>query len=138
MLKKVISIILLFTALAILLGHNVSAHEHHDYEKHHLEQHHSDDHSHSDQENESKDFDFRHIFSAFQHGEGGITFLNSQSLSTTFLKQAFTSTAVFSESCVFSRFYTIARQQSPLYKLVCFNSQQNLPSGLRAPPIFIA
>ena len=52
MLRKYASILMMFTALAILLGHDVIEHHHHDFAERSVEHgHHSEDHQHEDDGN---------------------------------------------------------------------------------------
>ncbi len=125
---------MLFTALAIMLGHDVVEHQHHEYGEQHLGHHHSDGENLCDDENDSEDFDYEHLFSNFQHGESGIIFISSLNFSNTLLKQLFPVFAELPDSYIFQCFPTIIRQYSPPNKVVYFNSQHYLPSGLRAPP----
>jgi hypothetical protein len=130
----------MYTALAILLGHNIFPHHHYDFEHSAIDHYHSDDHHHGDgnEDGENEQPDLELLFSTLQHGEYGITFLSSHNLGNTLSKRQFTFFAVLPDSYNFRRFPTFVRQNLLPYKVVYFNSQHYLPSGLRAPPAFIA
>lgn len=142
MVKKYGTILMLFTALVIMLGHNFIPHHHHDFklslaEHHH---HHSGDHLHGDdseENNESEESDLGDLFSNFQHGVNGITFLISHHLNNTIEKQLPPSSAFLTEVIVYQNFVEFARQNSPPYKDVDQNSLCLLPYGMRAPPVSI-
>jgi len=147
MFKKYGSILMMFTALAILLGHNLIPHHHHDFEQVIVvHNHHSDDHHHAskhhhgdeeDENNEDEESDFKHLFSHFQHSEDDVTFLSNHSFTSSLSKQLYPSSCVLTEAFVFQNIGEFVRQNSPPYKDVHRNSQYHLPTGLRAPPTFI-
>lgn len=141
MIKKYSSILMMFTALAILLGHNLIPHHHHDFDHSTLEHHrHSEDHHHGNEgegDSENEETDFGDLFSNFQHGGNGITFLSSHHINNLILKQLSPSVAVLNEFFIFQNIVELAKQNSPPYKDVHRNSQYPLPTGLRAPPSFI-
>lgn len=136
MFRKNITKVMLFTAFAIMLGHNIFPHHHHDSgQQEELDHHHSHgNHDHDDQE----DGDFGHIFSSFLHGSNGIDFLSSQSTNHTYSKQPFFLAGVLQHPDSFSYSLVQVRQNSPPYKYIYFDPFQLLPSGLRAPPLSIA
>ena len=139
MFKKGCSIFMIVTALAIVLGHNVIPHTH---VQEHSEHHHSHSHSHShDQshsDSESEDSDFGHLLSIFPHEDGGVIFTEIPNFHFEISKQIIPSVGVFIFPFVIRQFPTIARQSSPPDKVVYFDNLYFLPSGLRAPPAFIA
>lgn len=141
MLRKYASILMMFTALAILLGHNVIRHHHHGFEQITIDHHHSDDHHHGDKggkNGENEENGLGHFFSNFQHGYNGVTFLTIHDISNSLSKQLSPLVAVFPKDFVFQLFTEFVRQNSPPYKVVYPNSQYLLPTGLRAPPAFIS
>jgi len=136
--KKFTSILMLFSALAMMLGHNLIPHQHHDHDGVNLEHHHSDGEKHNDHENQSEDFDFGHLFSHFQHKEKDVSFLSNNNSHNTFSKQLLLFPAVLSDTYNFQHISPFVQHYTqPLYKTVYFNSLYHLPSGLRAPPSFI-
>lgn len=136
--KKYTSILMLFSALAMMLGHNLIPHDHHDHEVVNFEHHHSDGGHHHDHENDSEDFDFGHLFSHLQHGEKDVAFLSSKNSHTAFSKQLLLFPAVLSDAYNFQHISPFVQHYSqPLYKTVYFNSLYHLYQGLRAPPSFI-
>ncbi len=133
---------MMFTALAILLGHDVIGHHHHDFEQssvgHH---HHSDDYQHENDggnNGEKEESGFGHFFSNFQHGENGVTFLTSPDNSNSGSKHFAPLVAILPEGFVFQHVTEFVRQNSPPHKPIYPNSQYLLTTGLRAPPSFIA
>lgn len=135
MFKKYSSILMMFTALAILLGHNLIPHHHHhhEFEYYTVEHHHGDE---DDGNSENEESDFGHLFSNFQHGENGITFLSNH-FTNSLSKQLSPSVAVLTEVFFFQNITEFVRQNSPPCKSEYRNSQYLLPPGLRAPPTFI-
>ena len=138
MLRKYASILMMFTALAILLGHDVIEHHHHDFAERSVEHgHHSEDHQHED-DGGNEEFGIGHFFSNFQHGENGVTFLTNHDGSNSGSKYFSLLVAVLPEGFVLQHITEFVRQNSPPYKSFYPNSQYLLPTGLRAPPTFIA
>jgi hypothetical protein len=132
MLKKLATLVMLYSAVAIMLGHEFFPHHHHfDFNEkpHH---HHAGNHHHNDSENE--DTDWSHLFSNFQHAVTGLTFLTSHCATNNFSKpiQNFTTThtTYLSFQCVIIEL----RQNTTPYFADYYNSQISLSSGLRAPP----
>lgn len=141
MLKKYGSILMMFIALAIMLGHNLIPHQHHDFEhytvEHHDDHHHSKDHHHGDEgdgNSENEESDFGHLFSNFPHGESGISFLSNH-FTNILSKQLSPSTATLAEIFVFQNSIEFVRQNSPPYNSQYSDLQYLLPCGLRAPPV---
>lgn len=131
MFRRNFAIVMLFTALALMLGHNVFPHHHHDSVQQESDHHHSHgNHDHDDQE----DDDLGHLFSGFLHGINGIDFLSSQSTGNTFSKQPIFLVELLLHPVSFNYTLIQVRQNSPPYKYVYYNPFQLLPSGLRAPP----
>jgi len=140
MLKKYSSILLILTALVIMLGHNFIGHHHHDIEHNEVSHHHHDGHHHdndteNDTENESEDW--RHFFSGLHHGAEGLTFLNNHSFTNGFSKLIPQFTTLHVSHLDFQQVIIDVRQNAPPYISDHHNSHNYLPSGLRAPPIFI-
>jgi hypothetical protein len=138
MLKKICSILLIFSAFAMLLGHNLIGHHHHDKEQIAIDHSHADDHHHDNENDEEEnDFDFLHFLSHIPHDSDVVTFLKGKELGKTQYKQLNTS-ALLQTHFTFNPILDIERQNAPPFKVVYFNSQHYLPSGLRAPPVFIS
>jgi len=147
MFKKYGSILMLFTALAIMLGHNLIPHHHHDFEQVIVEHHHhSDDHHHAsehhhgdeeDENSEDEKSEFGHLFSHFQHSEDEVAFLSSHPFTNSLSKQLSPFSCLLIEVFVLQNIDEFVRQNSPPYKDVHQKSQYHLPTGLRAPPTFI-
>lgn len=136
MLKKFLSILMLYSALAIMLGHNFIPHHHHNFE-HHKESHHHKDGHHHDDDSEDESDDWGHLFSGLHHGAEGLTFLTSHTYTEHLSKQFFQFTAPYTSKYILYQVIIEARQNAPPYIVDYHNSQYFLPSGLRAPPIFI-
>ncbi|MEX1001313.1 MAG: hypothetical protein WDZ35_04290 [Crocinitomicaceae bacterium] len=135
---------MIFTALAILLGHDFIPHHHHnkeqvafDHSHSHVDGHHHDHDHDNDNDEEENDFDFLHFLSHIPHNGDGVTFLKVKELGKTQYKQLNTS-AILQTHFTFNTILDIERQNAPPFKVVYFNSQHYLPSGLRAPPVFIS
>ena len=140
MLKKFVSILMLYSALAFMLGHNFIGHHHHDFEHsevshhHNAEQHHHND---NDADNKGESDDWSHLFSGIQHGSDGLTFLTSHSSTDNLSKQIPQFTAIQVSNFVLQQIIVEVKQNAPPYISDYYNSQNFLPSGLRAPPFFI-
>lgn len=140
MMKRFSTICMLFTALAILLGHDFIPHHHHHLDHLTVELHHSDHQHHgdtSDGNGENKDFDFGHLFSYIQHGENGIVFLNNHFYSNLLSKQLSPSTALLSDVFALQRNADVTRLYSPPYKIEYCNIPGLFLCGQRAPPFSI-
>lgn len=136
MLKKSVSILMLFSALAVMLGHNLIPHHHHDFEHNELA-HHQNDGNHHDNDTEDESDGWGHFFSHLQHGSDGQTYLTSHSSTNNFSKKISHFTAVCLSKYVLEQVIVEIRQNAPPYNADYSNSQNFLPSGLRAPPISI-
>lgn len=144
MLKKHSSILMMFIALAIMLGHNFIPHHHFDFEEviaeHHHHHHHSNDHHHNNKETENgedEESDFGHLFSHFQHSEDDVLFLRHYPFTNSLSKQLYPSFCMLTEDFGFQNIDEFVRQNAPPDKSDLYNSQILLPSGLRAPPVSI-
>ncbi len=132
MLKKFVSIFMLYSALAIMLGHNVIPHTHHDNEHNKISHHHNDGQHNNDTEDEREGWS--HIFLNLQHGAEGLTFLTSVGFADNFSKQITTFTTPCISNFIFNQEVIEVRQNAPPYIDDYYNSHSFLPSGLRAPP----
>ena len=126
----------MFTALAVLLGHNMVPHHHHDIEHSEISHHHNGGHQH-DNDSQDESEDWGHFFSGLRHGAEGLTFLASHSFTNGFSKLIPQFTALHVSHFVFQHVIVDVQQNAPPYISDYHNSQNYLPSGLRAPPIFI-
>jgi len=139
MLKKYFSILMMFIAVAIMLGHNIIVHHHHDI-KHSQISHHShsnNDHHQHDNDKEDENEDWKHIFAGLQHGADGIICLTSKTASNNIVKLIPKFKVLNVTHFNFKQVIIDVRQSAPPFISDYYNSQNNLPSGLRAPPIFI-
>lgn len=137
MLKKFVSILMLYSALALMLGHNFIGHRHHDFEHNEVSHHHHDGHHHhNDSDSEEENDGWTNLFSGIQHGAEGLTFLTSHG-SDNLTKQIPQFNALHISNFIFQRVIVEGRQNAPPYVSNYYNSQNFLPSGLRAPPFFI-
>jgi hypothetical protein len=138
MFKKILSILMLNFALAIMLGHNFIPHHHHDFEHNEVAHHHNDGHHHdNDFDNEEEDDDWGHLFSGIQHGADGLTFLISHSSTDNYSKQTPQFTTIQLSDFVFNHKIVEVSHNVPPYISDYYNSQNLLPFGLRGPPFFI-
>ena len=142
MLKRFVPILMLYSALAILLGHNFIPHQHQDFEQdnhshHHNDGHHHDNETQGESNEEGEKNDWTHLFSNLQHGTQGITFLTSNGPADNFSKQIPTLTPLQTLTFVFQQVITEVRQNAPPHIGDSYNSLNYLPSGLRGPPISI-
>jgi hypothetical protein len=141
MLNRFISILMMFSALALMLGHNFIPH-HHDFghseaaHHHHHHHHHQDGHHHDHDTNDESD-DWSNPFWGIQHGAEGLTFLTSKNSADNCSKQIhqFAPLQISSFNCI--PVLVDVRQNAPPYIADYYNSHSFLPSGLRAPPISI-
>jgi hypothetical protein len=144
--KKSVSILMLYSALALMLGHNfIGHHHHHDFEHNEMSHHHNDGHQHhndghqhdNDNNSEDESDDWEHLFSGIQHGAEGLTFLTSHSSSDKVSKQIPQPTALHTSNFIFQQVIIKIWQNAPPYIADYYNSQNFLPFGLRAPPVSI-
>ncbi len=135
---------MLYFALPIMLGHDFIEHPHnYDFERnvtshHHSEghHHHSDRHHHDNNTDDESD-DWKHLFSIIEHGVEGLPFLTNHSSVDNFSKQIPQFIAVRISNFIFKQTIIEVRQNAPPFIVAYYNSQILLPSGLRAPPVFI-
>ncbi len=141
MVKKYFSISVLFIALAILLGHNVFPHHHHnhhcDVDSFETEHHHSTNHSHGDDHHGEEGFNFGHFFAHFEHNDSEISLLNSLHKDDFLSKQLLHPLAILPNSPLDWCDKILVSQKIPLYYFDFFSHQYFSPTSLRAPPSFI-
>lgn len=120
---------MMFTAYAILLGHNIIPHHHHSTE-HELAEHHHTHHSH-DGDEEGKDLS--HLFSHFIHSAEGFIFTSSNNI--TLSKLQLLLVAVLPDNFSLDEFLIppLLLKQSEEHHV--YISPHSHPSGLRAPPV---
>lgn len=140
--KKSLYILLLFSALAIMLGHNFVPHHHHGVEHNQVGQYHYDGYHHyDDTENNSNSKnecgDWSHLFSGIQHGADGFIFLTNHCSSEDFAKQITPFAAIELSDLALNQIILEVMQSAPPCISDYYNSKNFLPSGLRAPPISI-
>lgn len=129
---------MLYSALAIMLGHNFIEHHHHDFEHHRLSHHHcGEHHHHNDAGDEDEGKDWSHLFAGIHHGAEGLSFLVSHDSADSFSKLGYQVTGVHTPDFVFNQVEIAVRRNAPPYIPDYYNSFDFLPSGLRAPPISI-
>ncbi len=134
MLKKYTAILMMFTAYAILLGHNIIPHHHHDHDEH-LTGQHNTHHNHDDGEDNDG---LNHMFSHFTHAADGFSFTPNHNISNTFSKLQLSLVAVLPDNFALSNFDIPPLLGSPPAEHLIYISPHSHSSGLRAPPAFIA
>lgn len=144
MLKKFVSILMLYSALAIVMGHNFIGHNH-DFEHNEVSHHHNNEHHHdhghhhdNEEEKDEESEDWWALFlSSIQHGTEGFTYLTGHGLVDIFLIQANHFNDFQSTYFIFNQEVVEVRQNAPPYLSKNYSSKKFLPFGLRAPPFFI-
>ena len=136
MLKKSVSILMLFSALVIMLGHNFIPHHHHDFEHDEIARHQNNG-NHHDNDTEDESEGWGHFFSHLQHGSEGQTYLTSHTPTDKLSKKTSNFNAIHGSTFALKQIIVEVRQNAPPYISDYYNSQNFLPSGLRAPPISI-
>lgn len=136
LLKKFVSLIMLYSALALMLGHNFIGHHHNDFGHNEVaHHHHNETEDNCDSGDESADW--THFFSGIQHGTDGLIFLTSHSSNDNLTKRTPDFAAIQVSDFVLNQIICGVGQNAPPFISDYYNSQNFLPSGLRAPPIFI-
>lgn len=135
MLKKYTAILLMTVAYAILLGHNVIPHHHHDHHDHDVPEHNHHDQHHGDDTNRE---DLNHLFSHFTHSADGFNFTTSHNISNIFSKQQLSVVAVLPDNFLISKFIIPPLLYKPPAELLIYISPHSLSLGLRGPPAFIS
>jgi hypothetical protein len=130
MLKKRAAILFLTLAYAILLGHNIIPHHHHDHDEH-LTEHHDTDHHHDD--NADND-GLNHLFAHFTHAADGFSFTTNHNITNTFSKLQLSLVAVLPDNFALDEFLIPPLLHKPPAEHLIFISPHSLSSGLRAPP----
>lgn len=133
MLKKYTAILMLFTAYAILLGHNTIPHHHHDSDRNLTGQHNADHHQDQD---ESDNDELTHLFSHFTHSADGHTFKCTHSTDNTSNKELLTPVIALSDGSTIDAFLLPALLHKPPSEQFNYVPPNALPSGLRAPPYY--
>lgn len=134
MFNKFWAILFLYSAVAILLGHNFIPHHHH-LDQNGVSHHHNDGHSHdNDSDPEDESDDWTHLFSGIQHRAEGLNISTGHDLSDNLSKQIPQFTAVNSSNFIVHFGIIEARQNAPPHIVDDDNSHNYLPCGLRAPP----
>jgi hypothetical protein len=129
-------ILMLYSALALMLGHNFIGHHHHDFEHNEVSHHHNDGHHHdNDTDTEDESDDWSHLFTGIQHGAEGLTFLTSHNSTVKSSIQIPQFTALHVSNFNFQQIIIEVRQNAPPYIADYYNSRIFLPCGLRAPPV---
>jgi hypothetical protein len=137
MLKKYFAILMMFIAVAVMLGHNIIGHHHHNIEQTQISHHSHSNNDHHQHDNDTENEDWKHIFAGFQHGADGIVCLTSKTASNNIVKLIPKFNALNVTNFTFKQATIDVRQNAPPFTSDYYNSQNHLPSGLRAPPIFI-
>ncbi len=137
MIKRFVSILVLYSALAIMLGHNfVEHHHHHDYEHSEFSHHHSDEHHH-DNDSEDDTYDFSYLFLGIYHSSEELIFLNNHHSLNNLYQQILKFTSFSNLNFICQLVVTDVKQNAPPYIADYYNSKNNQSFGLRAPPSFI-
>ena len=139
MLKKYTAILMMTVAYAILLGHSIIPHHHHDSEHDLIEHHHSDyqhtDHNHH---NDADNKDLSHLFAHFVHSADGFIFTTSHNFTNTFCKQQLSVLAVLPDNFLIDKFFIPPLLHKPPAEHFVYTSPHSHSKGLRAPPAIIA
>jgi hypothetical protein len=130
MLKKYLAILMMFTAYAILLGHNIVPHQHHDHDEHFTEDHHTDYHPDDDADDDG----LNHLFAHFNHAADGFTFTTSNNIGNIFSKLQLTFVALLPDNFLLDEFLIPTLPDKPPKEHLVYISIHSHPSGLRAPP----
>lgn len=137
MLKRYLSILMLYFALAIMLGHNLIPHYHHFEHNDKAHHHHEHEGLLRQHDSENGDSDWGHIFSNFQHEICGLNFFISNTAVDSHKKKNTQTTNLHSLTVFFEPSIMDILHKLPPYVSDFCNSHYYLPYGLRAPPIFI-
>lgn len=133
MFKKRLAFFLTAFTYALLLGHNLIPHHHHDI-GHELAEHHQANHHHDD-EREDEDEGLGDIFSYFFHPAEGFIFTNAYNISNTFSKQLLSIVAVLPDNFSPDKLLIPPLLCNPPAEQLIYISPHSLSPGLRAPPV---
>ncbi|MDZ4844761.1 MAG: hypothetical protein SH857_04340 [Chitinophagales bacterium] len=133
MLKKYTALLFFTIAYALILGHNIIPHHHHD-SNHDLAEHQQLHQEHDDNHEDG----LNHLFAHFVHSGDAFTFTTNHNINNVFSKQLFLMAVALSDNFSLDRFSVLPLVFSPPEKQVIYISPHSLASGLRAPPAFIA
>ena len=133
MLKKYTAILMMTIAYAILLGHSIIPHHHHD-SKHDLIDHQYTDHDHH---NDADSEDLSHLFAHFAHSADGFIFTTAHSITNTFCKQQLSGAALLPDNFHIDKFLIPPLLHKPPAEHLIYISPHSHSKGLRAPPAFI-
>lgn len=132
MFKQYISIFFLTLAHAMLLGHSIFPHHHHDpldiYSSHTCHHHHENEHD----SNKGHGLD---IFSLIQHGQEGIECISCPHMDQPVQKQLFVFESNLIENNKLQIYFQITKKHTPPYYPSFYPKiSELLPDSLRAPP----
>ncbi|HKR05162.1 MAG TPA: hypothetical protein VJY62_11065 [Bacteroidia bacterium] len=138
MLKKYTALLFLFIAYAILLGHSIIPHHHHD-NHHDLAEHHASNHHHTSSHHagDGDSEDLSHLFSHFVHPADGFTITTNQSISNTFSKQLVLLVAILPADFLLTPCDIPPLFDRPPSEHLNYSFSNTCTFGLRAPPAFI-
>ncbi|MBP6334667.1 MAG: hypothetical protein KA444_04270 [Bacteroidia bacterium] len=129
MLKRYAPIFLLTLAYAILLGHNIVPHHHHD-SKHELTEHHHSHHQHGEDEG----MDLSDLFSHFVHSSDDFMFTAGHSFSNNVSNQMLSFDFILPDEILFTAIFVPLFRHKPPAELPIYYSPHSHSCGLRAPP----
>jgi hypothetical protein len=127
--KRKIAIFFLFTALTIVLGHNIFPHHHHEAD--HLSSEHH--HSHEDDHHE-RGHGFLHLLADLIHATDDVIFLKGQNFNNAFFKQQLDYVALLPQTLNVSPSLVLEVKNYNLIHADCFIDRYLPASGLRGPP----
>lgn len=128
------SILMLYSALAIMLGHSFIPHHHH-FEERDVSHHHDEIPHNHDSEDESSDWG--QLFANFNHATCGLIFFTSHTEVDSYTKERIHTSKLLCPAYFIQHAIIDFRQNAPPYISAFYNSHLYLPYGLRAPPFFI-
>lgn len=130
MLKKYTAILMMFTACAIMLAHNIIPHHHHNHDEHLTGHHHTDQQHDDDADNNG----LGHLFADLAHSPEGFSFTITHNFSNSFSKMQFSFVAVLPDYFAIDYFpIPLLLHTSTAERVVCISPHSH-PFGLRAPP----
>ena len=139
--KKYMAILMMFTAYAILLGHNIIPHHHHnnleELTEHHNSDHHHESNTHAGehQTNGHHDDGIGHLFSHFLHLDDAFTLIHTNKINSTFAKHLFSFVSILPNYFSFNDLNIPDCIIIPPPEQIIYLSPHSLFAGLRAPPL---
>ena len=138
--KKFLAILMMFTAYAILLVHNIVPHHHHNNieeltEHHNSDYHHESNHQDDEHQTNGHHDGIGHLFSHFLHLDDAFSLISTININSTFAKHLFSFVSLLPNYFSFNDLNIPDDVLILPPEQIIYHSPHTLFVGLRAPPL---